>query len=102
MITPNIPIPSTNAQIEQTTMIGLVNSTSGITGSPALVSLTRNPASIPADNASSNVTRGDVQPYSVAQVSASSSGTTVAISVANPIQSSCRVDPLGFRFGNSK
>src|SRR3954468_3967778 len=102
MITPNIPIPSTKAQIEQMAMIGFLNSTSGITGSAAFDSTARNEASIAADKASSDSTRVDDQPYCVAQVSASSSGTTVPISVANPAQSSRRVEPRGFMCGNSK
>jgi len=44
----------------------------------------------------------DVQPYSVAHVSASSSGTKVPMSVAKPAQSSCRVVPRGFMCGNSR
>ena len=55
-----------------------------------------------ADSASSESTLVDVQPYCVAHVSASSSGTTVPMSVANPVQSSRRVAPRGFMCGNSK
>src|SRR5476651_2632540 len=102
MITPNMPIPSTNAQTEQIAMIGFLNSTSGMTGSEARDSTKRNVTSITADSTSSDSTRVDVQPYCVAQVSANSSGTTVPISDAKPVQSSFRVAPRGFMCGNSK
>jgi hypothetical protein len=102
MITPNMPIPSTKAQIEQMLMMGSRKSTSGITGSAARDSVNRNAPSITTDSARSDSTRVDVQPYSVAHVSARSSGTKVAISVAKPSQSSLRVDPRGFMCGNSK
>src|SRR5215475_11671486 len=102
MITPNIPTPSTNEQIEQTLMIELVNSESGITGSAAFRSLNRKARNVTAETASSDSTRIDDQPYCVAHVNASSSGTTVPMSVAKPSQSSCRVVPRGFMCGNSK
>ncbi len=102
MITPNMPIPSTNAQTEQMAMIGSLKRSSGITGSGALDSAYRNSTSITAASASSDSTRTDVQPYCVAQVSASSSGTTVPINVVKPAQSSRRVAPRGFMWGNSK
>src|SRR5262245_13611159 len=101
MITPNMPTPSTNAHSEQTAMIGFLKSTSGTTGSAARDSMARNTTSMIADTASSDSTRTDVQPYSVAQVSASRSGTNVAMSVAKPAQSSCLVARRGFMFGNS-
>src|SRR5471030_2027756 len=102
MITPNMPMPRTNAHTEQMAMIGFLKSMSGITGSGAFDYVTRNATSISTDNTSSDSTRVDVQPYCVAHVSASSSGTTVPMSVANPVQSSFRVAPRGFMCGNSK
>src|SRR4051812_287632 len=102
MITPNMPMPRTNAHTEQMAMIGFLNRMSGITGSDAFDSAYKNAASIANDNASKDSTRMDVQPYCVAQVSASSSGTTQPMSVVNPAQSSCRVAPRGFMCGNSK
>src|SRR5258708_2528728 len=102
MITPNIPLPSTKAQTEQMAMIGVLNSISGMTGSGAVDSTYRNVASMTADSASNDSTRVDVQPYCVAQVKASRSGTTERIGVAKPAQSSRRVAPRGFMCGNSK
>ena len=57
-------------------MTGSRKSTSGIIGSAARDSRSRNAPSITADSASSDSTRVEVQPYCVAHVSASSSGTT--------------------------
>src|ERR1700681_2960866 len=102
MVTPNIPTPINQADTVQIEMSGLVYITSGITRSETFDSPYRNSASISADSASSDSTRTDDQPYCVAQVSASSSGTTVPTSVANPAQSSRREAPRGFRCGNLK
>src|SRR3954451_15911077 len=100
MITPNIPIPSTNTHSEQMLITGLRNRLSGIIGSGERDSTEMNAASITADPISSDTTRVDPHPYVVAQVSASSSGTTQAISVANPGQSSWRAAARGFMCGN--
>src|SRR6476646_666213 len=100
MIVPNMPMPSTNAAAEQTPMTGSLNSTSGMIGSAAFDSLYGSAKSITTDRAISESTRGEVQPYLVAQVSASSSATTETINGAKPAQSSCRLVPRGFMCGN--
>ena len=102
MMVPNIPMPRTKAAAEQTPMTGSRNRTSGMIGSAAFDSEYSSSPSITTDVTSSDTTRVEPQPYDVAQVSASSSGTTVPISVAKPAQSSCRLEPRGFMCGNSK
>src|SRR5262245_45348363 len=99
MTASNMPMPSTNAHSELTLMIELRNSDSGMIGSAARASLTMNAASITSDNSSKGHTRSEAQPCCGTQVSASSKGTTVAISNANPLQSICLSDGRGFMFG---
>ncbi|MNC99188.1 hypothetical protein D3C83_173890 [compost metagenome] len=55
-----------------------------------------------AENASSGHTRSDPQPCCGTHVSASSSGTTVAISKPKPLQSIRLSDGRGFMYGNSR
>src|SRR5688572_8083929 len=100
MMTPNMPTPSTNEHSEQTAMMRLLNNVSGMIGSSTRASLAMKAASITADNISSGMTRTDDHPCSGAHVRASSSGTTVAVSSANPLQSIAFDDPLFFMFGN--
>src|SRR5262245_25574082 len=102
MMTPNMPAPSTKTQIEQMLMTGWRNSPSGIIGSGDLYSTYRNASSITAASASDTSTRVELQPCSVTHVSASSSGTTQPINVANPDQSRRLAAAGGFMFGNSK
>src|SRR5581483_6873483 len=102
MITPNMPMPSTKTAAEQIAITGFLKSASGNIGCGDRSSTYRNATSITAATASSASTRVEVQPYSVAQVSASSSGTTQAINVAKPAQSICRAAARGFMCGNSR
>src|SRR5437762_6475338 len=82
MIVPNMPMPSTNAATEQTAITGCVKNVSGMIGSAARDSAYTSRPSIAVDATSSDTTRGAPQPYSVAHVSASSSGTIQPMSVA--------------------
>src|SRR3954464_11842924 len=102
MIVPKMPTPSVKAATAHTAITGSPYSSSGITGSAARDSTNRSTASITTDSTSNDSTRVDDQPYCVAQVSASSNGTTVPISDANPAQSRERLDPRGFMCGNPK
>src|SRR4029453_19332126 len=102
MMTPNMPAPSTKTQMEQILMTGWRKSPSGIMGWGGGDSAYRNATSIRAASASDTSTRAELQPCSVTHVSASSSGTTQPINVANPGQSSRLAAARGFMFGNSK
>ena len=102
MIVPNMPMPSTNAATEQTAITGCVKNVSGMIGSAARDSAYTSKPSIAVDATSSDTTRGAPQPYSVAHVSASSSGTIQPMSVAKPAQSSWWCTRRACMFGNSK
>src|SRR5580765_1941363 len=101
MITPNMPIPRMNTHSEQTAITGFLNRLNGIIGSGDPDSTVINAASITTDASNSDSTRVDVQPYWVAQVSASSNGPPQLISVAKPDQSRRRAAARGFMWGNS-
>src|SRR6516225_7297471 len=98
-MTPNIPIPSVNTQMEQIAMTGSLNNESGISGSTALVSAKRNATSVTADNNKSDSTRVEDHPYSVTQVSASSNETMQIVRLTTPAQSSTRLMPSGCSAG---
>src|SRR5262252_6671479 len=102
MMTPNMPTPRMNTQMEQMLITGCLKSTSGSIGSGDRDSTYRKTPSMTVANASSDSTCVEVQPYSVAQVSASSNGTTQAMSVAKPAQSIRLAAACGLMFGNSR
>src|SRR5437899_9567535 len=83
MIVPNMPTPSTNAATEQTAITGCVKKVSGMIGSAAFDSAYSSAPSITAETTNSDTTRVAPQPYCVAHVSASSSGTIQPMSVVS-------------------
>ena len=92
----SVSMPSTNEQSEHTAMIEFRNSDSGMIASAARASFAMKATSMNTEQTSSGHTRSDPQPCCGTHVSASSSGTTVAISNAKPAQSIWWFDGRGF------
>src|SRR5207237_8983313 len=98
----NITLLRNNAGTEQTAITCCLKKASSMIDSAALDPSNTSKPSIAVEATSSDTTRGALQPYSVAHVSASSSGTIQPMSVAKPAQSSWWCTRRACMFGNSK